>query len=404
MTNFMCRKDDGNDVANLTDLYQQRTTDGRNVIYGHTFFGSYRDDGGGTSGILGRRYTEQTKQRKALTQQSRDTLSDIIERINSGRYDDPVVTDLLLKLSEQVKRHKGKTVYIAFTTEQRERARKTDLVELLRSQGESLKRSGKEWEWRDGSAKVTIRGNLWFHQYDRTGGDAIDFVRRFYDKSYPQAMEYLLGNGVGTLVTSSPVVKETKPFALPPKNESMWRVYGYLLNRRKIDKDVLNAFVSRQMIYESLPYHNVVFVGCDADGVPRHASMRGTGSESTYKGNVPNSRPEYSFHWHGTSDTLYLFEAPIDMLSFISMHKGNWRDHSYAACCGVSDQVMWQMMRDNPHGPTRLLIPHGAAAPCGIRLYLPCRQSRHKRRMLAGHQNHSSRSQIIAIHRSPCLA
>ena len=37
------------------------------------------------------------------------------------------------------------------------------------------------------------------------------------------------------------------------------------------------------------------------------------------------------------------------MLSFISMHRVNWRDHSYAACCGVSDQVMWQMMKDNPH-------------------------------------------------------
>lgn len=44
-----------------------------------------------------------------------------------------------------------------------------------------------------------------------------------------------------------------------------------------------------------------------------------------------------------------MFEAPIDMLSFISMHRVNWRDHSYAACCGVSDQVMWQMMKDNPH-------------------------------------------------------
>ena len=241
------------------------------------------------------------------------------------------------------------TQYIHFTEEQKQTARQIDIAELLRSHGEALKRSGSEYEWRDGSAKVTIRGNLWFHQYERQGGDAIDFVRRFYDKSYPEAMEYLLGGSGGTLTISPPIMKEVKPFELLPRNENIRRAYAYLLNRRGIDKDVLNAFANRQMIYESEKYHNVVFVGYDKGGVPRHASMRGTGSKNTYKGNAPNSRPEYSFHWNGTSRYLCLFESPIDMLSFISMHKENWRCHSYAACCGVADHVLWQMMKDNPN-------------------------------------------------------
>lgn len=46
--------------------------------------------------------------------------------------------------------------YIHFT-EERERARTTDLVELLKSQGETLKRSGSEYEWLDGLQKVTTR-------------------------------------------------------------------------------------------------------------------------------------------------------------------------------------------------------------------------------------------------------
>ncbi len=241
------------------------------------------------------------------------------------------------------------TQYIHFTEEQKQTARQIDIAGLLRSQGEALKRSGSEYEWRDGSAKVTIRGNLWFHQYDRQGGDAIDFVRRFYNKSYPEAMEYLLSGSGGTLTVSPPIVREAKPFELPPKNGNMRRAYAYLLNRRGIDKSVLNAFESRKMIYESEKYHNIVFVGFDSDGTPRHAHKRGSGSESSYKGNADGSDPRYSFHLHGTSERLYLFEAPIDMLSFISMHTENWRDHSYAAACGVSDQVMWQMMKDNPH-------------------------------------------------------
>lgn len=241
------------------------------------------------------------------------------------------------------------TGYIHFTDEQKEIARQTDIADLLRRQGETLKRSGSELEWRDGSQKVTVRGNLWFHQYDQEGGDAIDFVRRFYNKTYPEAMEYLLGGCGGTLTVSPPVQrKPPKPFVLPEKNENMRRVFAYLLNRRGIDRDVLYAFSHKGMIYESADYHNAVFVGFGQDGIPRHAHKRGSGSESTYKGNQDGSLPEYSFHWHGTSDKLYLFEAPIDMLSFISIHKNSWKTHSYAAACGVSDQVLWQMMKNNP--------------------------------------------------------
>lgn len=241
------------------------------------------------------------------------------------------------------------SAYIHFTDAQKEQARQTDLCALLRSQGETLKRSGKEYEWRDGSQKVTVRGNLWYHQYEEVGGDAIDFVRRFYNKDYTQAMEFLLGGCSGTLITSPPVVKEAKPFKLPPKNDNMRRVFAYLLNRRGIDRDVLYAFVQRNMIYESEKYHNVVFVGYDKDGNPRHANKRGCGSQSSYKGNESGSQPEYSFHWTGTSRYLCLFEAPIDMMSFISMHKDGWKAHNYAACCGVADRVLWQMLKDNPN-------------------------------------------------------
>ena len=235
--------------------------------------------------------------------------------------------------------------FIPFTDEQKEKARRTDLAGLLRSQGETLRKSGSELEWLDGSQKVTIRGNLWFHQYEQVGGDSIDFVRKFYHKSYPEAMEYLLGQSGGVL----PQVEKYAPkIELPPANDNTRRVFAYLLNRRGIDKDVLYAFVHKKMIYESAQYHNVVFVGFDKDGVPRHANKRGTGSASTYKGNAVGSVPEYSFHWNGRSDRLYLFEAPIDMLSFISMNKDGWRDHSYAAACSVSDKVLFQCLADNP--------------------------------------------------------
>lgn len=239
--------------------------------------------------------------------------------------------------------------YIPFTKEQKEMARQTDLCELLRSQGEKLKRSGSEYEWRDGSQKVTIRGNLWFHQYERVGGDAVDFVQKYYGLDYPHAVEYLLDGGTGCLITSPVQKQERLPFDLPKPNDNMRRVYAYLVSRRGIDREVVNAFANRKMIYESAKYHNAVFVGFDAKGSPRHANLRGTGAESGFKGNAPGSVPEYSFHWTGTSGRLYLFEAPIDLMSFISLNKDGWRRHSYAACCGVADRVLFQMLRDNPN-------------------------------------------------------
>lgn len=155
----------------------------------------------------------------------------------------------------------------------------------------------------------------------------------------------------------------------------MSRVFSYLLLTRGIDKDVLYEFVRKEMLYESADFHNAVFVGYDSNGKPRHAHKRGTVTSNSYKGNVAGSQPEFSFHWYGTSDKIFLFEAPIDMLSYISMQKAKdlqevstredelkynktferelaaaacrWKNHSYAASCSVSDRVLFQCLKDN---------------------------------------------------------
>lgn len=242
-------------------------------------------------------------------------------------------------------------MYIHFTEEQKQQARETDIVSILQSQGEQVKKSGSEYEWLHNSQKITIRDNLWFHQYERVGGDAIDFVCKFYNKSFQGAMEYLLGNRscIITHTKQEKKPKQIKKFIPPSKNDNMSRVFNYLTVKRGIDKKVIYSFVYEQMLYESNEYHNAVFLGFDKNGVSCHAHMRGIGANSTYKGNVSGSFPEYSFHRHGESKYLFLFEAPIDMLSFISMHKKDWKKNSYAASCSVSDKVLFQCLKDNPN-------------------------------------------------------
>ncbi len=244
------------------------------------------------------------------------------------------------------------TSYVHFSKEQKERARQTDLVSLLERQGEQLKKIGSEHEWAHGGGRITIRGNLWYDHYEHEGGDAVDFVKKYFEKDYPQAIEFLTGERGEEQIRRAPPIpkKEKEPFELPEKNGSMRRAYAYLLLTRGIDKEVLNAFIAKRMIYESAKYHNAVFVGYDKNGVAMHANMRSTSNgQKVFKGNAPNSVPEYSFHWTGKSDKLFVFEAPIDMMSFISMNKQGWQQHSYAACCGVGDRVVFQMLKDNPN-------------------------------------------------------
>ena len=97
----------------------------------------------------------------------------------------------------------------------------------------------------------------------------------------------------------------------------MRRLYAYLLQQCHIDWNVLDAFVHAGLIYESRKpskggndFHNAAFVGLDERGVPRHAHKRGLYSAGPgLKRNVGGCDPRYSFHYTGTSDRLYVFEA-----------------------------------------------------------------------------------------------
>lgn len=241
--------------------------------------------------------------------------------------------------------------YIKITTQQKEQARTTDIADFLRSQGESVKREGQSYSWISDGEKVSIRGNVWYDQYTQEGGDAIDFARRFFNcESYPEAIEFLIGGNAATIIQRhAESKKEQKPFSIPQANTDMRRVYAYLMLQRGIDREVIHAFTHDHLLYEEANYHNCVFVGYDENGAARHAHKRGTTSNSTFKCNESGSNPQYSFHWSGTSDRLYIFEAPIDMLSYITMHKERWQDHNYVALCSVAPHAAMKMLELVPN-------------------------------------------------------
>lgn len=241
--------------------------------------------------------------------------------------------------------------YIHFTEEQKLQANAVDLVEFLRFKGEPLIREGSEYRL-GSNHSVTVRGNEWYDHAAEKGGGPVTFLKEFYGMNYPQAVITLLNEDLAILdpPIDTPGEKVKKPFELPPANKDNRRVFAYLLKHRHLDRDVLTTFVRAGLVYEDQKYHNAVFVGMDRDGTPRHAHKRSTNSQGkSFRMTAEDSDFRYAFNWPGSNNHLLVFEAPIDMLSFISkFHDSAWAKYSYVALCGTSSQPMLGMLERCP--------------------------------------------------------
>ena len=243
------------------------------------------------------------------------------------------------------------TKYIHFTEEQKRQAAAVDLEFFLRSRGEKLIPSGREKRLASDHS-ITVRGNEWYDHAEERGGQAVSFVQKFYGLSYPEAVSLLLGNEPGSAypAANEKDPEERKPFRLPPRHRDMRRVYAYLVKHRKIDPAVVSAFAKAWLLYEDADFHNAVFVGVDENGVARHAHKRSTNTTGkAFHLNVEGSDPKHSFHHIGTDGRLYVFEAPIDLLSYITLYPNHWQEHTYVACCGTSALPMLEMLSRLPN-------------------------------------------------------
>ena len=237
-----------------------------------------------------------------------------------------------------------------YTQEQIDRANAVSLEDFLRSQGESLKRCGKDMEWKAHDS-LKVRGNKWHRFSNSTGGYPIDFVMEFYGKSFPEAVEMLIGEkGEGQ---PGAVPAPSPEFHLPLRNVTNANARKYLVTDRGIDEGLVDLFLNAGDIYEDADHHNVVFVGRDPKNLPRYAHCRGT--RDKFRLDVAGSDKAYGFGYQGKDDKVCVFEAPIDMLSFINLFSKNWQDHSYISLGGVAYKALQQFIEDHPDVSTIFL-------------------------------------------------
>ena len=232
---------------------------------------------------------------------------------------------------------------MTYTQAQIDKANAVDLEKFLRAQGETLVRSGKEYRWKAHDS-LTVCGNKWFRHSQSKGGLPVDFVMEFYGKSFPEAVQMLTGEPGEAQPEADPA--PSPAFRLPLRNVTNANILNYLTQERKLSPSLVNFFIAAGDIYEDAAHHNVVFVGRDADGHPRYASSRGI--REKFRQDAAGAEKAFGFAHRGTDKQLLVFEAPIDLLSFIELFPKNWQQHSYLSLGGVSGKALRQFLSERP--------------------------------------------------------
>ena len=232
---------------------------------------------------------------------------------------------------------------MTYTQAQIDKANAVDLEKFLRAQGETLVRSGKEYRWKAHDS-LTVCGNKWFRHSQSKGGLPVDFVMEFYGKSFPEAVQMLTGEPGEAQPEADPA--PSPAFRLPLRNVTNANILNYLTQERKLSPSLVNFFIAAGDIYEDAAHHNVVFVGRDADGHPRYASSRGI--QEKFRQDAAGAEKAFGFAHRGTDKQLLVFEAPIDLLSFIELFPKNWQQHNYLSLGGVSGKALRQFLSERP--------------------------------------------------------
>ncbi|MDD6489350.1 MAG: DUF3991 domain-containing protein [Clostridia bacterium] len=240
--------------------------------------------------------------------------------------------------------------YKKFSSEQLDRAKNADLIDFLGEyMGLEFKKAGRYYQCKQHNSLVVYadrKGFVW-NSRSISGGDTIDFLRKVEGKSFPEAVEAIVGEAAAVTYKPAPKYKpEPEHLVLPEKADGKYsRVFAYLSQTRKISSDVITDFMKADKLYQDKK-GNCVFVGFDEHGTAKFGSVRGTLTEKKYRGDCKNSDKRYAFNQMGTDSTrLYIFEAPIDLMSHCTMTdlaygKGTYKNQTRLALCGSSDVAL----------------------------------------------------------------
>lgn len=241
------------------------------------------------------------------------------------------------------------------------------ILQIAKDFGMELKKSGREYKV-SGYGGLTINSakNCWycFTLDEKVAKGPIGFVEYMTGKGFIESLKLLADMYCIKLeveyeefdvawVKANPIEKkkrlyserkEKKELVLPKKSPTCRHLFAYLCKIRKIDRKVVEYFLKSNRLYEN-DMHSCVFVGLDPEGNPKHCAIRGTLTNRAFKGEARGSDKRYAFSKPGTTETLHVFEAPIDLMSYLTLYPEQWEDHYLALCC-LADTALKEYLKN----------------------------------------------------------
>lgn len=254
-----------------------------------------------------------------------------------------------------------------FTEEELQIAKSVDLVQVAQALGYSPKKVGSYYTLKEMDSIRIHNRNSWFrwsrrYEKEDNGGSQIDFLRVFAGMDVKEAVFWLLDfagyrrmpdterhNVLKHQVSKQEKKTEKKPFKLPQRAANNSYLYHYLMEERGVRKEVIDYFVSKDLIYESQQYHNIVFKGNAADGVTKFASMRGVFDKkgNPFKCDVAGNDKRYGFNMvNPDSKEVVVFEGGIDLLSYVDIY-GDYETNKVALGM-LSDAPLVTFLEEHP--------------------------------------------------------
>lgn len=246
-----------------------------------------------------------------------------------------------------------------FTEEEIAKANNTSLIDYVQRSGLKVEKAGDNYYHVKGFGGLYVDSlqNKWNCFSQSKGGGPIQLIMFLENKTWVEAVKHLLDRNCSQYnyqeVKNYRRITEKKgDFILPEKNNTYKHVFAYLIQTRKIDKDIVNFLVKEKKIYED-KNRNCIFVGySESENEPKYAAKHGTNTLQKYKGEVLNSNKAFPFLFGKKGDTVYVFESPIDAMSHATLAKIqglDWQNQYRLSLGGLSDMGLDSFLKENPN-------------------------------------------------------
>ena len=219
-------------------------------------------------------------------------------------------------------------------------AKRMDLLTYLREYepGELVKFSSNTYTTRTHDSLKISNGKWMWWSRGIGGKSALDYLIKVRGMDFVEAVQTIMGNGSVSFPTCENIkIYEEQPLLLPEKSPTADVVFDYLFGRG-IDFEIINYCLEQELIIESLPYHNAVFIGYNENKEPKYAAYRAT-NQSRIMGDCTGSKKQYSFRLTAeNTGEVHLFECAIDLLSYATLMKlegKDWRQLNLVSLAGV---------------------------------------------------------------------